>query len=631
MAIGSGTIGSNKFTGISMTFTGNADSTAVSEVSPGVLMVPLQTGSVSLQGIGTAGFVDPFDFYVNQNIPGVGFIDILSGDVLDIGAPEFASYDAVSQLGPIPVDVLSFAPFETTDGLLTLTSANGAGFVAVESAAGVPITVYSFTGSPDGGGPYAGLVMDAAGNLYGTTYQGGSAGDGTVFELTAASAYSTEIVLYSFTGSPDGALPYAGLVMDAAGNLYGTTYEGGSSGYGTVFELTAASAYSTEIVLYSFTGFPDGAFPYAGLVMDAAGNLYGTTYQGGSAGDGSVFELTAASAYSTEIVLYSFTGSPDGTSPYAGLVMDAASNLYGTTYQGGSAGDGTVFELTAASAYSTEIVLHSFTGSPDGALPYAGLVMDAASNLYGTTYQGGSTGNGTVFELTAASAYSTESVLHSFAGSSDGALPYAGLVLDAARNLYGTTYQGGSAGYGTVFELTSASAYSTESVLHSFTGSPDGALPYAGLVMDAAGNLYGTTHIGGSNGDGTAFEVTVTTATATPTVTATATATPTVTATATPTATATTTPTATATASATATPTTTPTPVAVKLTIKPTTLRFDTVEIGSHKGPKKITVSNPKSSKRKPGITVLMEGLSGGASQYRVTNSCGDAPLAPGG
>ncbi len=394
--------------------------------------------------------------------------------------------------------------------------------------------LYSFKGvGGDGGGPNAGLVMDSAGNLYGTTYQGGFNGYGTVFELVNSSGTYTEQVLYRFTNSGgDGAQPAAGLVMDSAGNLYGTTYQGGFNGYGTVFELVKSSGTYIEQVLYRFTGSDgDGVWPVAGLVMDSAGNLYGTTYYGGSVGWGTVFELVKSPGTYTEQVLYSFTDSGgDGASPQAGLVMDSAGNLYGTTMEGGLSpnpncsdpyGCGTVFELSPISSGTyTEQVLYRFTGSDgDGTSPWAGLTMDSAGNLYGTTMEGGLSPNpncsdphgcGTVFELSPTSSGTyTETVLYSFRGSGgDGAGPRADLVMDSAGNLYGTTTGGGSNEYGTVFELVNSPGTYTETVLHSFTNSGgDGAWPKAGLVMDSAGNLYGPTYPGGSNGYGTVFEL----------------------------------------------------------------------------------------------------------------------------
>jgi uncharacterized repeat protein (TIGR03803 family) len=351
--------------------------------------------------------------------------------------------------------------------------------------------IYSFKGSPDDGSGPNRLIRDGAGNFYGTTSAGGPIGVGTVFKLDAT---GTETVLFNFSRGTDGSRPFGTLVRDAAGNLYGTTYEGGgtgcaSFGCGTVFKLDPSGH---ETVLYRFTGGADGRNPYAGLVRDPVGNLYGTTYYGGSSnncyqGCGTVFKLDTTGA---ETVLHSFTGSPDGNFPRGGLVRDAAGNLYGTTAWGGAFGKGTVFKLDAT---GKETVLHSFTG-PDGQYPVAGLIRDAAGNLYGTTKNGGSSndcrgGCGTVFKVDTTGA---ETVLHSFTTGRDGRYPEAGLVADAAGNLYGTAFSGRNSDYcaggcGTVFKVDTTGA---ATVLHNFTGSPgDGLYPYAGLVRDAAGNF----------------------------------------------------------------------------------------------------------------------------------------------
>ena len=377
--------------------------------------------------------------------------------------------------------------------------------------------LYSFTGAPDGVGPVAGLIKDSSGNLYGTTQSGGASGQGTVFELVNSSGTYTEKVLYSFTGAPDGAGPVAGLIMDASGNLYGTTAGGGASSDGTVFELVNSSGTYTEEVLYSFTGIPDGAQPRAGLIMDSSGNLYGTTAGGGGVGInnycppigcGTVFELVNSSGTYTEKVLYSFTGN-EAANPYAGLIMDSSGNLYGTTVGGCTVtSSGTVFELVNSSGTYTENLLYCFffNGAPDGANPVAGLIMDASGNLYGTTPNGGASGVGTAFELVNSSGTYTEKVLYSFGGFGR-ANPYAGLIMDSSGNLYGTTLGGN----GEVFELVNSSGTYTEKVLYYFMGvgpaGVDGVYPYAGLIMDSSGNLYGTTQGGGASSAGTVFEL----------------------------------------------------------------------------------------------------------------------------
>jgi len=370
--------------------------------------------------------------------------------------------------------------------------------------------LYSFQGASDGANPYDGVVLDAAGNLYGTTKYGGypcipSVGCGTVFKLDTT---GTKAVLYAFRGQPlDGNYPQARLLRDAAGNLYGTTIYGGSSrcrdlGCGTVFK---ADTSGNETVLYKFTGRPGGRYPSANLVRDAAGNLYGTTSEGGGADLGTVFKLDRTGK---ETVLHSFTGGADGTYPIAGLLRDPAGNLYGTTTSGGASacnppyGCGTVFKLDTT---GVKIVLYSFTGVPDGYYPAANLVRDAAGNLYGTTAQGGASecnppyGCGTVFKVDTSG---NETVLYRFTGPPDGRYPGA-LLRDATGNLYGTTGYGGVRDKGTVFKLDTTG---NETVLHSFTAR-DGQQPTAGLVMDAAGNLYGTTIVGGDFRLGTVFKL----------------------------------------------------------------------------------------------------------------------------
>src|SRR5664279_2753958 len=296
--------------------------------------------------------------------------------------------------------------------------------------------------------------------------------------MTSTWAAAQERVLHNFNNNgTDGTFPQAGLIVDGAGNLYGTTVDGGTYGWGTVFELTpTAGGGWTETVLYSFgNNGTDGMWPYAGLIFDAAGNLYGTTNSGGTYGYWTVFELTpTAGGGWTEKVLYSFNANgTDGYGPVAGLIFDAAGNLYGTTLGGGTYYSGTVFELTpAAGGGWTEKVLHNFNeNGTDGALPRAPLIFDAAGNLYGTTEYGGTyydSDLGTVFELTpAAGGGWTEKVLHNFGIGRDGTDPLAGLIFDAAGNLYGTTEYAGNYGAGTVFELTpTAGGGWTEKVLH---------------------------------------------------------------------------------------------------------------------------------------------------------------------
>jgi uncharacterized repeat protein (TIGR03803 family) len=326
---------------------------------------------------------------------------------------------------------------------LVLVTCIGAGTFSGQFSHAQTLTLlHSFAGgNTDGSTPWAGLVRDSSGNLYGTTYYGGTGGAGVVFKTTST---GTTTILHSFAGgNSDGAYPsFGSLVRDSSGNLYGTTYSGGTGGEGVVFKTTSTG---TTTILHSFAGGnSDGAYAFAGLVMDSSGNLYGTTYYGGTGGAGVVFKTTSTG---TTTILHSFSGgNSDGANPYAGLDMDSSGNLYGTTYSGSTGGAGVVFKTTST---GTTTVLHSFTGgNSDGANPYAGLVMDSSGNLYGTTYSGGA---GVVFKTTSTG---TTTILHSFAGgNSDGAHPYAGLVMDSSGNLYGTSLQGGSGGFGVVFKL----------------------------------------------------------------------------------------------------------------------------------------------------------------------------------
>ena len=418
--------------------------------------------------------------------------------------------------------------------------------------------VYSFQGAPDSAAPIAGLVSDQHGALYGTTSSGGMgsscavySGCGTVFMLTPPDpghTHWTRTVLYSFcsmSNCADGEGPLGGLILDREGALYGTTAQGGNANNdGTVFKLTPPATGQTpwtESVLYSFQGGTDGAHPYAGLIFDQQGALYGTTQQGAenstcSYGCGSVFKLTPPVAGGqsswSESVIYSFcslSGCTDGAYPASGLIFDREGALYGTNYSGGSVAHGTVFKLTPPAAGQSswsESVLYSFcsrTNCPDGAYLYAGVIFDQHGALYGTTNSGGNSDSGTVFKLTPPTGGQTpwtESVLYSFCSQnscSDGGFPQGGLILDQEGALYGTTEQGGNANDGgTVFKLTPPAAGQTlwtETVLHSFCSQnncTDGASPDAGLIAGVQGALYGTTYDGGSGscsgyGCGTVF------------------------------------------------------------------------------------------------------------------------------
>lgn len=370
--------------------------------------------------------------------------------------------------------------------------------------------------------PSGGLIFDTAGNLYGTTQNAGAYNGGTVYKLSPnGSGGWTLTVLHNFdVFTKDGYFPYANVIFDTAGNLYGTTTLGGAYGQGTVFELSpSGSGGWTEKLLHSFGNGTDGATPNAGLILDAAGNLYGTATFGGTYGGGIAFELKHTSGGSwAEKVLHSFGNGTDGLYPESSLLMDASGNLYGTTQDGGIyfGGRGTVFELKPqAGGHWAEAVLHSFgnnVGGQDGQYPQTGLVFDVAGNLYGTTYEGGALLNGTVFELTPAGGGTwTETVLYQFndPNLSDGAFVSSGVIQDSAGNLYGETAQGtGNTFYGSVFRLTLTGGVGAETQLITFAKQSFGSLPEGGLILDSAGNLYGTTELGGPGGGGMVFEVT---------------------------------------------------------------------------------------------------------------------------
>ncbi len=372
------------------------------------------------------------------------------------------------------------------------------------------MVMHSFGGN-GGQNPLGSLISDSAGNFYGTTAMAGTYGQGTVFQVSAT---GTETVLHSFGNGNDGQNPQGSLVFDSAGNLYGTTSAGGISGNGTVFQL---SPNGTETVLYNFGSGADGQNPSSGLIFDSSGNLYGTTVNGGTFGGGTAFELSPnGSGGWTETVVYSFgNGSTDGKNPYSALVFDSSGNLYGTTNNGGASGFGTVFELSPSASPSRccrEMPIYSFGNGADGANPFSGVILDTSGNLYGTTNGGGTNSMGTAYELSPnGSGDYTETVLYTFGnGPSDGQSPYAGLVLDNSGNLYGTTQNGGLYSGGTVFELVPnalSNRCCREIQVYSFGNGNDGKNPHGGLIFTPSGNLYGTTANGGSQNAGTTFAI----------------------------------------------------------------------------------------------------------------------------
>ncbi len=392
--------------------------------------------------------------------------------------------------------------------------------LATKAASDQAFTViHDFSGS-DGANPHAGLTIDAAGNLYGTTQAGGS-GYGNVFQLKYSGSAWTLSPLYTFTGGSDGAFPQSRVVIGPDGNLYGTT-EGGGIGAGchqcgTVFKLTrpatvckGVSCPWTETVLYRFSGGSDGGWPTGDLTFDRAGNIYSTTSEGGlfppqcGYGCGVAYELTGSGGSWRETVLHEFAGGNDGSSPFGGVAFDPSGNLYGTTTDGGTLGYGTVFTLKPSGSGWSESTIASLPSNAE--YPVTGVISDASGNLYGTTVEGGGTG-GTVFELMPSQGSWTFTVIHTFTGNEG---PYANLSMDAAGNIYGTTNQDGPAGFGSVFKLTSQGGGWTFNDVYDFTGGVDGEYPYSGVAFDTTGNLYGTAYGGGSHRKGVIFEITPT-------------------------------------------------------------------------------------------------------------------------
>jgi uncharacterized repeat protein (TIGR03803 family) len=368
--------------------------------------------------------------------------------------------------------------------------------------AGTVTVVHSFSGGPDGASPLISTpVFDSSGNLYGTTYQGGN-NFGTVFKLAADGTFST---LYTFQGAPDGAYPFGTMVVDQAGSVYGITSSGGAlcseidpTGCGTVFKI---SADGHESILHAFTGGADGLGPVGGLVADRSGNLYGNTEFGGGSNFGTIFKIAPDG---TETVLHAFADGPtDGRAPFGSLLLDKAGNLYGTTQDGGAQFSGTVFEFTN---HGTVELLHSFLGGNDGEEPAAGLALDRTGNLFGTTLGGGAWGEGTVFEL---AQDGTETVLHSFETQDrDSITPgYGPVILDRVGNLYGTL-QGGGRGWpgkkGAIYEVTTSG---TKKILCFFEDRGlNGRYPTGGLAL-SNGKLYGTALKGGASKLGVLFEL----------------------------------------------------------------------------------------------------------------------------
>jgi len=412
--------------------------------------------------------------------------------------------------------------------------------IALSLHAQTETVLYNLNGTSDGKYPFGTLTFDSSGNLYGTSLYGGdftncpSTGCGAIWEISPGSGgVWTETVLHTFAGGTDGATPYAGLVADGAGNLYGATAYGGNShatqchpqGCGVIFELSPALGGGwTETILHAFSGGRDGNGPWSGLIFDSAGNLYGSTFSGGELtgsacapyGCGVVFELSPTSTGWKETILHAFAGGNQGQGPFGTLLFDSTGNLYGTNTEAGyvDCSCGVVFKLAPVTGGWKETVLHTFTG-PNGNDSQAGLIFDPAGNLYGTTAVGGErsgcdgSGCGVVFELSpTTSGPWTETKIHVFTEGNqlDGFYPIGGLLRDSSGNFYGEANSGGTFG-GVIFKASLISGIWHYGLVFSF-GSNGGEGPIGGLISDSSGNLYGTASVGGANNAGVVFEIT---------------------------------------------------------------------------------------------------------------------------
>lgn len=418
---------------------------------------------------------------------------------------------------------------------MAVLAALGSGVARAQTDATSFGTLYSFSYT-DGGSPEAPPVQATNGNLYGTTWGGGANGYGTVFEIAPAGTLTT---LYDFCSQPgctDGKNPTSGLLQATNGDLYGTTSGGGiadpmcqNASCGTIFKITPNGTLKTLYKFCSQSACADGQYPIAGLVQGDNGDLYGTTAEGGTGtitgltqGGGTIFKITPSGTLTTIYNFCSQSGCMDGAYPTAGLVQAKNGGIYGTTYLGGPRGDGTIFKMTPS---GTPTTLYSFcaqSGCTDGSYPVAALVQATNGDLYGTTYNGGANtnanapqGGGTIFKITPAGAFNTVYSFCSQTGCSDGQQPQAGLVQASDGSLYGTTVYGGAntnpmvpSGGGTIFKIGPSGRLAT---LYSFCAQidcPDGFSPFAGLVQDTVGNLYGATIGGGNlNNRGTIFSL----------------------------------------------------------------------------------------------------------------------------
>jgi uncharacterized repeat protein (TIGR03803 family) len=516
--------------------------------------VNVSTGATTLvgpTGIGPGGF---------QSLSG-------GGAVLYTAVPSTTGNDSVlysvntttgaatmiGDTGVVNISAIGFAfgqlyAGDETGNLYTLNLSTGAATLVVSTGQaywGLALppqafnVVHNFTGGIDGANPWAGLVMDRSGNLYGDTQGGGNgsctyfgqSGCGVVYRLIQKNGNWVTNPLYSFRGGSDGEFATRPVTIGPNGSIYGTTTGGGegtcsydsSSGCGVVFNVTPLPTIPRtptepwlEKVLYRFTGEGDGGSPLSNVVFDSAGNIYGSTQIGGASNLGAVYKLTPSGGGNyTESVIYNFAGGSDGAGPLDGLIFDTAGNLYSTTGFGGGAsacqgGCGTVFELSPNGSGWTEKILYSFQGGNDGETPNAGVVLDAAGNLYGNTWQGGAGGGGTVYELSPSGSNWNFNLIWGFPGNG---YSVARLLRDSSGNLYGTLQSGGANGAGQAYELSFSNNAWGLIDLHDFTGTADGGTVLSSVAIDASGNLYGTAWGGGANtcggsGCGVVWEIT---------------------------------------------------------------------------------------------------------------------------
>jgi uncharacterized repeat protein (TIGR03803 family) len=388
-------------------------------------------------------------------------------------------------------------------------------FLTVSASASTVKVLYSFNAA-NGKNPVSGVVFDKNGNLYGTTPTGGSKDCGVVYQLTPGqNGKWTQTVIFEFDCLAKGGDPVTGLTIDAQGNLYGTTWMGGSHAHGTVFRLTKGqNGMWSEKVLHDFAWSTDGGQPGGSLVFDQNGKLYGTSFSGGAFGYGNVFRLTPDNQDHWNLdTLHSFNRDQhDGYNPLAGVIIGSDGSLYGTTKEGGSKGYGIVYQLIPNGNKWKEKILHTFNpeNGKDGAYSQASLFVDANGSLYGTTQEGGKEGfYGIAFKLTfdLVSNKWQYSIIHSFTNGGDGGQPMDSLITDASGNVYGTTTSGGISGTAFKLALVPETGKWKETVLHKFKDGNDGSKPHSGLILDAAGNMYGTTQEGGSSDMGTVFQL----------------------------------------------------------------------------------------------------------------------------